>query len=218
MPDVHAIVALTSGYGYLGLLAAVFVGALGVGVPIPVTALLLTLGALSVSRGGSSFALVAIAAVAGAVGGHLVDYWCGRLGSRLLQRWFPKARPSGAMGAFLSRTLRLRNGRTALVFLSRFLLTSIASPVSLLAGTTRMAFGFYLLLEVTGEAIYVLGNLALGRIFGARLLAHGGVPLAFWVAVAALTLAPLLLARLAMVALARRRGSEPGIASATPQI
>lgn len=216
MPNVHAFVALTGTYGSLGLFAAVFVGALGIGVPIPVTALLLTLGALSGSRDGSSFALMALAATAGAVGGHMVDYSCGRLGSRVVQRWLAKLRPDGTVGTFLTSALRLRGGRAVLVFLSRFLLTSIASPVSVLAGTTRMALGFYLALEVTGEAIYVLGNLTLGRLFGAGLLTHGGAPLAFWIAVAVLTLAPLVFVRLAMAALARRRRDEPAVASVAP--
>lgn len=214
MPNVSAVVGLVGTYGYLGLLAAAFVGALGIGVPIPVSALLLTLGALSGSRGGPNFALTAVVALAGIVLGHLVDYACGRLGNRLLQRWLAKFRPESGGGALLNGALRLRGGRVALVFLSRFLLTSIASPVTLLAGTTRMAFALYLTLEVTGETIYVLGNLTLGRVFGVGLLAGGGVPPAFWIALAVLSLAPLLFLRLTMLALARRRDEQRGVAAA----
>ena len=215
MPNAHSVLSLIGTYGYLGLFAAVGVGALGIGVPIPVTALLLTIGALSGAHGGPSLALAAAAALAGVVVGHNVDYWCGRLGNQLLQRWLSRPREERGARALLSRALQLRGGRAALVFFSRFLLTSIASPVSLLAGATRMAFGWYLCIEVSGEAIYVLGNLALGRIFGVGLLAHG-VPLAFWLVVAALTLAPLALLRVVMLALARGRPEERPLTSAAP--
>lgn len=208
MPHADAINSLVATYGALGLFAVVGVGALGIGVPIPVTALLLTIGALSGARGGPDFALVAVAALLGAVAGHLVDYWTGRLGNRLLQRWLDRSRSDRGVGALVRWALRLRGGRSLLVFLTRFLLTSIASPVSLLAGTSGMPFGRYLVLEVGGEAIYVLGNLTLGRVFGDALLAHG-VPVAFWLAVAALTVAPLVLLRGITWALSRRSPEGP---------
>ena len=79
----------------------------------------------------------------------------------------------------------------------------VASPVSLLAGVTRMPFGRYLALEALGEAIYVLGNLALGRIFGPRLLEHGNLLFVAWGLVALATLVPVVLAWLVARALNR---------------
>lgn len=207
MPNAHAILNLIGTYGYPGLFAAVFVGALGIGIPVPVTVLLLTLGALSGSHGGPSFVPLALAGIAGAVGGHNVDYWCGRLGNRLLNRRLARGRRSGAVSDVIQAMSRLRGGRAIGVFISRFLLTSIASPVSLLAGATRMGFGGYMILEVTGEAIYVVGNLALGRAFGTTLLSSNGALPVFWLVVTVATLLPLVLIRLAM-RMARRTGHD----------
>jgi hypothetical protein len=61
----------------------------------------------------------------------------------------------------------------------------------------------YLGLELSGEALYVLGNLGLGRLFGARLTSGTGGLLLLWLAVAVLTLLPFALLRLLTW---RRRG------------
>lgn len=205
MLSAHIATQLIATYGYLGLFAAVFVAAVGIGAPIPVTALLLTVGALSASRGGPSVAALSLAGIAGATGGHMVDYWFGRLGNRLARSWLARAQRRPGVHSVLERVLRLRGGRALLLFVSRFVLTPIASPVSMLAGVTRLGFGVCLGLEVCGTAIYVLGNLTLGRIFGATLLAQGGALPAFWVVVAVATLAPVALIRLALYIVTRTR-------------
>jgi membrane protein DedA with SNARE-associated domain len=197
MPSAHALLLLLATYGYPGILGLVFLAALGIGAPIPVTALLLTLGALSGVPGGPSLPALAVAAVAGAASGHTVDYWGGRFAHRLVSRQLARAEARPGIRGLLQRTLRLRGGLAGLVFLSRFLLSPIASPVSLFAGVTGMAFATYLILEALGDAIYVLGNLTLGRIFGAGLVAHGGALPAFWLVAAAASLAPVVLVRIA---------------------
>lgn len=214
MPTAQSILHLTATYGYPGLCVAVFVGALGIGVPIPVTVLLLTLGALSGVVGGPGFVLLTVAGVAGAVGGHTVDYWGGRLGRDLVERHRrrPRTRRSTRLSGLLHEAMRARGWRAALIFVSRFLLTSIASPVSMLAGVTRMGFGYYLGLEALGEAIYVVGNLALGRAFGPGLLTHGGVLPLFWIGATLLTLLPLVLLRVALRVLGRAHPAEPALA------
>jgi membrane-associated protein len=205
----HAVLQLMATYGYPGLLALMFVAALGIAAPIPVTLLLVTLGSLSSWPGGPSLPLLAVAAVAGATCGHSTDYWCGRLGTRLVSRWLARAQRAPAVGGLLDAAIRLRGGRALLVFLSRFLLSPIASPVSLFAGATRMRFALYLCLEALGSAVYVLSDLLLGRAFGSGLLAHGAALPAFWLAVAALTMLPLALLRLANRLLGQARPSAP---------
>lgn len=214
MPSAHLTMQLITTYGYLGLFAAAFVAAVGIGAPIPVTALLLTLGALSASHGGPSFASLSAAGLAGTTGGHLVDYCFGWLGNRLAQRWVGRAQQRYGAHGMLDRVLRLRGGRALLVFVSRFLLSPIASPVSVLAGVTRMGFAAYTGLEVGGGAIYVLGNLALGRLFGARLLAQGGALPTFWIIVAIASIAPVALVWVAPHVLNRTRA---GAASPAPE-
>jgi membrane protein DedA with SNARE-associated domain len=210
MHQTDAIHHLLATAGAPGVFVVCFIAALGIGAPIPITALLLTLGALSGSAGAPNLPPLAFAGVLGAVGGHLVDYWVGRmssqigsrLGGRLEEnagaRWLSRALSRASGDTRLRALLRPRGGAALVIFLSRFLLTPIASPISLLAGMMRQRFGLYLALEVAGEVIYVLGNLALGRAFGARLLAGGGAKLLlFWLGVTVLTLLPLALMRLA---------------------
>jgi membrane protein DedA with SNARE-associated domain len=209
---VSGVLHLVMAYGYLGLFAATFVAALGIGVPIPLTALLLTLGAYSAAPHSPSFAALAAAGLAGVTGGHLVVYGVGRLGGRHLAGHLARFERQSRMRRVVQAISHLRGGRPLLVFLSRFLLTSIASPVSLFAGVTRMPFAAYLALEVAGESLYVLGNLGIGRAFGAHLTARGDGLLLVWVAVAVATLLPLVLLRL--VAWAIGRHTPNGMATA----
>jgi membrane-associated protein len=197
MPHMHAILDLIATYGYPGLLVMLFVAGLGIGAPIPVTLLLLTLGALSNSAGGPDFFLLALAAVPGLVGGHTVNFVCGRFGNRLLERWLNKALTRVGVHDLFASATRLRGGRALVVFLTRFLLTPIACPIGFLAGVTRMGARLYLSLEVLGTVIYVLGNLTLGRLFGRDLLKEGGVAPIFWIVVAVAVILPIVLVRYA---------------------
>jgi membrane protein DedA with SNARE-associated domain len=199
-------------YGYLGLLVAAFVAALGIGVPIPLTALLLTLGAYSAAPHGPDFAAVAVAGLAGVTGGHLVVYGVGGLGGRHFAGRLAQVERQSHMRRVVQAASRLRGGRPLLLFLSRFLLTSIASPLSLFAGVTRMPLAAYLALEIAGESLYVLGNVGIGRAFGAHVTAQGDGLLLVWVAVAVATLLPLVLLRL--VAWAISRHTPAGAATA----
>jgi membrane protein DedA with SNARE-associated domain len=208
--SADTVLHLIAAYGYPGLLVAAFVAALGVGVPIPLTLLLLTLGALSGSHGGPGFAALAVASVVGVTGGHTTDYWLGRLGNQLATRWLARTHPGSRVSGLLQRTARLRGGRAILTLVSRFLLTSIASPVSVFAGVTRMSVGLYLGLEALGTSIYVLGVLTLGRVFGSSLFTHGRAIPTFWIVAALATLVPLALVGLATHTLGRSRpGASP---------
>lgn len=203
MTYAHAALQLFATVGYPGLAVVFFVAALGIGAPIPVTALLLTLGALGSARGGPSLGALAGAALLSLGAGHAVDFWCGRMGNRLLA-----ARLTGAFARFawLRRLSHNppRGGFTFLIFLSRFLLTPVASPISVVAGMARVPFVRYLGLEAAGTSVYVLANLALGAILGPRALSGGGGLLLFWLAVALLTLLPA-----ALLWLAPRLGVGP---------
>jgi membrane protein DedA with SNARE-associated domain len=209
MPSTHGVLHLIAAYGYLGLLAIAGVAATGIGVPIPLTGLLVTLGALSGAHGGPSFSGLALASILGVTAGHTVDYWLGRLGNQVAVRGLARVQAHPGISGLLQRALRLRAGRTLLVFLSRFLLTSIASPVSILAGATGMRLGLYLGLEVLGSSIYGVGALTLGRVYGPSLLAHGAMVPAFWIAVAGATITPLALIWLAARAFGRSRAGAP---------
>jgi membrane protein DedA with SNARE-associated domain len=110
----------------------------------------------------------------------------------------------------------MRGGYATLTFISRFVLTPVASPVSLLAGVSHMRAGLYLALEVLGEGIFVLGTLTLGRVFGARLLEQSATLPLFGLLIAAAILLPIALVRLATHLLARKRNATPAPRS-TPE-
>jgi membrane protein DedA with SNARE-associated domain len=217
MPTLPVILHWVATYGAPGLFVVVGVAALGVGVPIPVTALLLTLGALSGMPGGPSLATLALAGTAGIATGHTIDYGVGRLGHRVAQRWLGRtpAQRSDLL-SLLQRALAVRGGLVGVTFVSRFLLTPIASPVSLLAGIACLRGRLYLGIELLGTGIYVGGNLWVGCIIAPSLLSGGVAQLIFWSVVALVTLLPVVLVRLAIRLAHDRRVEGPTQSSDDP--
>jgi membrane-associated protein len=208
MPDATSTLHLVATYGYPALIALMVLAALGVGVPIPVRVLLLALGALSASPGGPNLLLLALSGIFGAAAGHSGDYWAGHLGGAAIGRRLARLVGTRGQAALERHAALVRGGSESSVLLSRTLLTPIASPISLLAGATGMRFATFLMLELVGDAIYVPGNLILGRIFGAGLLERGGAVPAFWIVVALATVLPFLLMRY-LPTYRRRRGAPP---------
>lgn len=173
----------------------VLVLASAAGVPIPVEIALVALGALSGRAGGPDFAVMLVVGTVAAVAGDVFDYALGRFGVARLWRWLMRKRERMGTDRALAVSARLLRRRGMAVLLTRFLLTPLSTPVSILAGASRYGFTAFLLWDAAGEAIYVGGNLALGRFFGTRLLATPwGAPVLLGV-VAVLSLAPVLLVR-----------------------
>jgi len=194
---MQTILNLITTYGYPGLFVMLLLAALGIGAPIPVTLLLLTLGALSNSAGGPNLVVLALVCVPALAAGHTVNFASGRVGNRLLERWINKALARVGVNDLFDSAMRLRGGRALVVFLTRFLLTPIACPIGFLAGVTRMETRTYLAVEVPGTIIYVLGNIILGSLFGKDLLKEGGISPLFWIVVAIAVLLPFVLVRYA---------------------
>jgi membrane protein DedA with SNARE-associated domain len=158
------------GSGYLGLAALLLLAAAGVPLPVPITATLIVLGALTARPDGPSFLALAVVATPAATAGHCLDYWLGRSSSPVLQRWRKRLERRFRRGALLSRLEEGFVRNAGLVILgTRCLLTPLASPVSLLAGAARIAFPVYLVLELAGTSLYVCGNLTLGWLLGPTL-------------------------------------------------
>jgi membrane-associated protein len=214
MPDATSTLHLVATYGYPALIALAFLAALGIGAPIPLRLLLLALGALSASPGGPNVLLLALCSILGAAAGHSGDYWAGRLGGAALGRRLARLIGRRGQTALERHAALVRGGSESAVLLSRILLTPIASPISLLAGAADMRFPTFLALELLGDAVYIPGNLALGRIFGAGLLEHGGEVPAFWIVVALATVLPFLLMRY-LPGYARRRAASTPAESAS---
>ena len=194
-------------YGYPCLVVLVLLASAG--APLPTEALLIGLGVLSAQARGPNFLILAVLGTAAAVSGDLLDYWLGRLGGPIVRKWLVRAlqrlRLRGS-DALLADTHGWR-GSWAAIFVTRFLITWLGTPISVLAGTTRVAFATFLLWDFIGEAIYATGNLAIGRLAGAQLTTQGWFAALFWGMVALVTLIPAVVAGWRW--LRQRRSEQP---------
>jgi membrane-associated protein len=143
-------------YGAPALGLALLVVALG--IPLPATLLLLASGAFV--RQGSLDAWVALGlGLLGSVLGDSGSYCLGRCGGVLVLR-----RIEGRALWRQARATFERRGALA-IFLTRFLLTPLALPTNLLAGSSRYAYGRFLALDALGELIWIALYGGLGYAF-----------------------------------------------------
>jgi undecaprenyl-diphosphatase len=193
---------LNGRYGYL----TVFFGVMleSAGVPLPGETVLIAAGAL-VHKGVLDFKDTLFFGILGAVTGDQIGYWVGRFGGRpFLLRWgrYALITPErlGHAEAFFAR----HGGRA--VFLARFV-TGLRVFGALVAGTSRMPWGKFVLYNVLGGTMWATLAVSLGYFLWASisLVEH-------WVGRASL----LLVAALALALLLRwtyrraTRGGRPG--------
>jgi membrane-associated protein len=146
-------------YGNPLLGGFLFLAALG--VPLPATMLLMAAGAFT-RQGVLGIEGAATAAVLGAIAGDGCSYLIGRYGAKLLPgRWRTETGLSRVSNLFI------RWGGWS-VFLTRFLLTPIALPVNLLAGSTRYPWHRFMGAVMLGEVTWVLLFGGLGHYFAAQ--------------------------------------------------
>lgn len=160
MTDVTgALLTALINQGQWLLAGVLFLAALG--VPLPATMLLLASGAFA--RQGVLEPLgAAITGVVAAVAGDMSSYLAGRLmGQRLPSSW-----RSGATWQRAADTFALQGAWA--VLLTRFLLTPLALPVNLLAGSTRFPWPRFMLPVLLGELLWVLLFGGLGYVFADR--------------------------------------------------
>jgi membrane protein DedA with SNARE-associated domain len=190
--------------GYPLTIAAVLLSAAG--LPLPVTALLVAVGAASVHLSGSALLLLCALCAVAAVLGDTLDYAVGRLGAPMLASHLARRRSlpgrigslgKGQLAAWNERLVaadEARGGRGTSLMLcaSRFVppLMPLATPISLLLGASRFALLSFLIWDALGEAIFVAGNVALGRLFSAQLVTSGPESFILWTTLMALAVAP----------------------------
>jgi len=160
MTDLSELV-LTSltAYGAWALGAATLISALG--LPLPATMLLLAAGAF-MRQGTLNWQAGVFLAALGAMVGDSVSYLLGRYASAVA---FRRAQTTATW--YQAQGVFQRWGGLA-VFLSRFLLTPLASPVNLIAGSTRYTLWRFLGSVVSGELLWVLIFSGLGYAFADR--------------------------------------------------
>ncbi len=143
-------------HGNLLLGTTLFFAALG--IPLPATMLLMAAGAFT-QQGELSLQGALISASCGAIAGDGCSYLLGRFSLKLAPR-----RLLDSSGWLRANILFARWGGWS-VFITRFLVTPVALPVNLLAGSTRYGWMRFMLAVVAGELIWVLLFGGLGRLF-----------------------------------------------------
>lgn len=164
MTDLLLTGLLNHGSLLLGL--CLFLSAFG--VPLPATMLLLAAGAFA-RQGVLPWQAAALAGVAGAILGDLASYAAGSLGGRHLP-----ARLTGTATWRQAADTFSRRGAWA-VFLSRFLLTPIALPINLMAGSTGFGWRRFAVPVVVGEVTWVALFGGLGMVFAGSWEAISGL-------------------------------------------
>jgi membrane-associated protein len=162
-------------YGYPSLWISVFVAAIG--VPFPISLVLLAAGAFA-ALGDFNIVLLFVLSFSALVCGDNIGYLIGRRwGSKALNRVENSKRwnrliPAGTIG--LSRNYFQKRGWWA-IFLSRFLFSAFGGVINLLSGSELYPYRYFLLSDISGEALGALIPLLLGYIFGASWEAVGDV-------------------------------------------
>jgi membrane protein DedA with SNARE-associated domain len=143
-------------YGPPALSLALLLGALG--LPLPGTMFLLAAGAFA-GQGVLNWSAAAPLALAGTVLGDSGGYLLGRYGGSLVLK-----RIEGNDSWRRAQDTFDRRGGLA-ILLTRFVLTPLAVPINLIAGSSRYTFWRFLTFDVIGELVWVALYGGLGYLF-----------------------------------------------------
>jgi len=137
---------------------ALMLGAIG--IPIPTSLLVIAAGAFS-RQGMLNLVPAAGIGLLGAVTGDSISFAMGRWGGNWVSRRFGGSSIWNNAQSTFNRSSRWS------VFFTRFLLTAIAIPVNLMAGSSCQ-YRRFLVTVVAGEAIWILVYGGLGYLFGSQ--------------------------------------------------
>lgn len=185
-------------YGYPALALSIFIAS--VGVPLPISFVLLAAGAFA-ALGDFNVGALLLIAVAAATAGDSVGYCIGRFGGNRFLAWL--ARPGGTYvlspriltSIDRSRSYFNRRGGWA-IFLSRFLFSGLGGTINLIAGIELYPYPRFLLLDFCGELVGALIPVLLGYAFGASWEIVGDILASITTLVATLVIASYLAYRL----------------------
>lgn len=157
MSDFLLTQIINYGAPILGII--VFIGALG--APFPGTLIVIAVGAFA-KQGLLPWHTTGLVALACVVLGDNLSYAMGYYAREpVLRRFQNSERWTKAEEAFN------RWGGMAVVW-TRFLITGIAVPVNLIAGTSNFGIRRFFFYDLLGEAVWIFGYGGLGYLFGAQ--------------------------------------------------
>ena len=157
LTDYLLAYVLNYGAPFLGL--ALLIGAIG--IPIPTTILVVAAGAF-IRQGFLNLPTVAILSLVAAVTGDSLCYGIGSYAGNWVERRY------GATSGWQSARQSFMKYGPWSIYLSRFLLTSIAIPINLLAGSTSFGYRRFFPLVLVGEITWLVGFGCLGYAFGSQ--------------------------------------------------
>jgi membrane-associated protein len=164
------MLAAVESYGSPALFAIVAIAA--VGVPLPVTLLLIVTGSLAAQGAMHLWPAIAVAA-AGSVAGDQIGYAIGRWGSNVVV-----ARFSGMLGnAARLRSLdaKAKSWGGAGVFFSRWLVSPLGPWINLASGAADYSWFRFTLWDFLGESFGAALYIWLGQVFSDRVQAVGAI-------------------------------------------
>jgi membrane protein DedA with SNARE-associated domain len=128
------------------------------GIPLPASMLLMAAGAFT-RQGVLPMQEAVLSAAAGAVAGDACSYALGRFSLKMLPAKVHNA------GSWQRATALFARWGGWSVFISRFLLTPVALPVNLLAGSTGYAWPRFMTAVVAGQLIWIFLFGGIGHYF-----------------------------------------------------
>jgi membrane protein DedA with SNARE-associated domain len=159
------ILAALSQFGFPVLFAVVMIASIG--VPLPVSVLLIVTGSL-VAQGVMPMWLAIAVASIGSVMGDQIGYAIGRWGGAVLV-----ARFGGMLGGperMAKAEAHVRRWGGPGVFLSRWLVTPLGSVINFTSGIAEYPWMRFLLWDVLGETLGAVLYIVLGWIFSDRVM------------------------------------------------
>ena len=159
------ILAALSQFGFPVLFAVVMIASIG--VPLPVSVLLIVTGSL-VAQGVMPMWLAIAVASIGSVMGDQIGYAIGRWGGAVLV-----ARFGGMLGGperMAKAEAHVRRWGGPGVFLSRWLVTPLGSVINFTSGIAEYPWMRFLLWDVLGETLGAALYIVLGWIFSDRVM------------------------------------------------
>lgn len=161
MPNdlVSVLLTWTADYG-APLIGAVLL-LCGLGVPVPATVLVIAAGAFVRQGVLNGFTTPLVGWICVVIGDTIV-YAVGRLAQPWIERRFGRTKT----WARAQQTFERRGGIA--IYLTRWLLTPLAIPTNLIAGTSGFPFAKFLLFDATGELTWIMLYGGLGYVVGSQ--------------------------------------------------